>query len=491
MGLGELFLRNTVYTVTDSTTGASDIFTVTNGISPDWFNAGGEYRGGMGIPGAWRAANLKADLLGSFPWRAYRQRAGRAVKIEPTPLLLDQPSPPDVRITTFASLALDYYWHGNAIALIASRNADGWPTSMVPVPALGVDVRRANHSEMTDYPHGPILYRIGDTVFGSNDIVHIKGPAAPGALRGMGVIECHLASMQLSGAQAKQAASLTDAAVPTGVLKVDDPDLEKDEAEELKAAWRRSQQTRSVAVLNQSTEFTPLAWNPSETQLLDARKFDLLTWSLIFGLPSSYLGADLGSRTYKTAESESLDLVKFHLVGDLARFEQELTRHFPRGTWVAANLDSLLRSDTLTRYQAHEIGIRAGFLTDDEARELEDRPPLTAAQRALRAPKPTAPPAERAGEDEQARARLGNFDALHDYWTQGEGLARWAGSSEPWAVLFGFLNRHMGGSKARATARAWFKEVTGRWPTEDEGFRPALGGGPEPDDVFEDEEVIL
>ena len=35
-------------------------------------------------------------------------------------------------------------------------------------------------------------------------------------------------------------------------------------------------------------------------------------------------------------------------------------------------MDALLRADTLTRYQGYEIAIRAGFLTPEEVRDLED-----------------------------------------------------------------------------------------------------------------------
>src|SRR5690606_6520102 len=58
------------------------------------------------------------------------------------------------------------------------------------------------------------------------------------------------------------------------------------------------------------------------------------------------------------------------------RFEQALALCFSADITVKANLDFLLRADTKTRYEAHKIGIDAGFLTVDEARGLEDREPL-------------------------------------------------------------------------------------------------------------------
>lgn len=392
MGLGSLFSRSTQYIATDTASGASATFTITDNVSPDWDT--GAYSGGMGLPGAWRASVLLSDLLGGVPWHAYRKRIGdeAPVRLDPTPPFLEQPAPPDPRVTTLSSMALDLIWHGNAIALIASRNREGWPTSYLPVRAENVHVKRVEYADPVQLPIGSIVYRIGDRWYPADDVLHVKGPCRPGDLRGMGVLENHLnGTLKLAAEQGRQARSLTTSGVPTGVLKSTDPELEQEDADELKAAWLRSQRDRTIAVLNETTDFTPIAWNPSETQLLEARRFSLHETALLFGLDPSWLGAQGASMTYSNVEQEAVNLVKFSLGGHLARFEQTFTLHMPRGTEAKANLDAVLRADTLTRYQAHAIGISSGFLTDDEVRGLENRPPLTPAQR--KAAAPPAPPA--------------------------------------------------------------------------------------------------
>ncbi|MCF7548907.1 phage portal protein [Pseudonocardia sp. WMMC193] len=391
MGLGSLFTRNTQYVATNLDTGASSTFTVIDNIAPDWDN--GAYRGGMSIPGAWRAATLLADLLGGVPWHAYEERPdGPAVRVSPRPPLLEQPAPPDTRVTTFSSQALDLIWEGNAIGVVAARDPVGWPTAMVPVPARLVQVKRVEQWDNIPLPVGEIAYQIGNRTFSAADVIHVKGPCEPGALRGMGVLEAHLnGALALNRELQRQAAGVGASGVPTGVLNVDVPDVTQAEVTDLKGKWMQAQRTRTVAVLNSTTAWQSVGWNPSETQLLDARKFGLHELALIFGVPLSFLGVEQSSRTYTNQEQEGLNLLKFSLGGPLARFEQALTQHFPRGTFAKANLDAILRADTLTRYQAHEVGIRAGFLTDDEARELEERPPLTPEQRAQLASRRTLP----------------------------------------------------------------------------------------------------
>ena len=89
------------------------------------------------------------------------------------------------------------------------------------------------------------------------------------------------------------------------------------------------------------------------------------------------IAADSGSSlTYANVEQRDLSLLKYAIGPWLVRLESALTDLVPRGQYVKFNAGGLLRTDLKTRYEAHEIGIRAGFLTVDEARELEDREPL-------------------------------------------------------------------------------------------------------------------
>ncbi|MFF5992589.1 phage portal protein [Prauserella flavalba] len=373
-------------------------------------NAMHGYRGAMSIPGAWRSVLLIADLLGSVPWNAYRQRAGRPLELlTPTPPLLEQPAPYEPRMSTLSSWAMDLVWHGNAIGLIADRNADGYPTAVLPIPADNASARRANGSDASPVPHGRIEYLIGGRTFDEFDVLHIKGPHRPGAVRGFGVLEAHLSAptnaLALAQELARQAANVSRSGVPTGILRSTNPDATEDDLKETKARWLANQRDRTVSVLNASTEFTPLAWNPEEMQLVEARKFALHEIALIFGLPLSFLGVEQSSRTYTNVEQEAINLLKFTLGGHLARFEQTLSQQFPRGTTVKANLDAILRADTLTRYRSHQIGLTAGFLAPDEVRDLEDRPPLTVEQKAdIAAAKAAARPAppERADDDPEA-----------------------------------------------------------------------------------------
>lgn len=376
MGLGKLLNRSTQYVATDLDTGASQTFTILDNIAPDW--GGYNYRGGMKIPGAWRAATLVSDLLGSIPWDAFRKYGNKPVeKLTPRPHLLEQPAPPDSSMTTFSSWILDLLWHGNLVGLIATRDSFGFPTSVYPVPADIVGVRRVGPGSGGYLPIGEIEYSVGQLRnLTSHDVIHIKGPCAPGALRGMGILEMHLETLALAREQINQAGSVSKHGVPTGVISSSNSTLTQPQATKLKENWLKSQEQRTVAVLRSTETFTPLSWNPEQMQMIEGRKMTLVDTANMFGLDASWLNASQSSRTYSNIEQEAINLIKFALGGHIARFEQGLSLCFPRGTRVRGDLDALLRPDTLARYQAYEIALRNRILTEDEVREREDLPPL-------------------------------------------------------------------------------------------------------------------
>ena len=375
---------------TDLSTGAKRVetFTITD-LSPSW-TMSGHYRGGMGIPAAARAAEMLADLDGGLTWDAYRDDPDEdlAHKIYPRPLLLEQPAPPRPLITTVVSMALDYLWHGNTVAVKVGFDDDNNTASLIPVSAESVWIRQVQHGDGLPFPVGSFAYAISlmpglpQQWYGQDEVVHIMGPSEPWAVRGMGVLENHLATLELAREQNRQAGNATGGGVPTGVLQSDDPDLTQDDANDISNAWMTKQRDRKVAVLNATTHYQALAWNPTEAQLVEARELSMHEIALIFGLDPSWLGKSNSSRTYSNVEQEAVNLLKFGKPGGLVRrFEAGFSSALAPGTYAKANLDALLRADTLSRYQAHALAF-GKWLTADEIRRIEDRPPLTDQQKA-------------------------------------------------------------------------------------------------------------
>jgi HK97 family phage portal protein len=444
------------------------------------------YRGAMRIPAGWRAAIFLAELLAGVPLDAYTTHGkDQATLIDPRPALLEQPSPPDTRFTTLSSAMLDKVWHGNAVFIIATRDSYGTPTSVWPVSADGVGVRRITPENMqtTLLPVGAVEYQIGARKYDSSEIIHVKGPCAPGALRGFGVLEAHFFGVLATAHEQQREAQVnTRPGIPSGILKVTTDEIQNpgtpyeydpndpDNMQAMRRQWMRNREDGGVAVMNSVTDFEALSWNPTDRQMIEGRQFTLLEMALIFGLPPSFLGASSGdSMTYSTEETKSRDLLKFSMRGHFTQFEQTLSLVFPRNTNVKADLDDFLQGDTLQRFQAYSLAIQSGWFQRSEARIKEKLHPIAGIDAApetdfvqlkLKKDEPPAKPVTALpagpGQDPAMRAIAERMDQLRshsflpdtpqgkqlwDYWLYGEG-SKWKLSPHPWTALNDALKLH-------------------------------------------------
>lgn len=342
------------------------------------------YGGGLGLPGAWRASMKISEAIGSINWDLWRVVRNRRIRL-PRPTLLQQPAPPEHLMTTFSSWALDLIWHGNAVGLIASRDDDGIPDAILPIPANQVGIRRIGNEAGTGLPTGRIEYQIAGRYFTREQMFHVKGPCEPSGVRGYGVLEAHLRGYKSGGGaldlafelQRQAATAGAGDGVPSGLLKSSNPDLDVEEAAEMRRQWYRNQQGRQIQVLNASTDFTPLAWNPDELQLVDARKMSLLETALIFGMEPSDLGVETSTRTYKNDNAVDVKFVKWGLRGHFARFTAALTMLWPDpNLWVLPDTDDFTRPDAITRAQIEQLQVSSKTRTPNELRAGDGLPPL-------------------------------------------------------------------------------------------------------------------
>jgi len=122
----------------------------------------------------------------------------------------------------------------------------------------------------------------------------------------------------------------------------------------------------------------PVGGKPGESQMVEARLFQVQEISRIWQMPPVFVG-DLSKGTFSNTEQQDLQLVK-HNIGQWSRaFEDELTLKLygwrnPRRR-VKHNLDGLQRGAFKDRIEALARAILTGQLMPDEARALENRPP--------------------------------------------------------------------------------------------------------------------
>ena len=365
--LGRLLKRQIQPSVVYTSSGYVDsLGRVGRAFQANWSGTYVDTNTALGVPAIYRGVTLIADAIGALGLHSYRN--GRMVK--PTPQILIKPNPQETRIATISAMAASLILDGNYIAVLGERGVNGLPEMFYPVAIDRVNVSRVD---------GRMVYRIDEQVYNADDILHIKNFTLPGEFFGRGIVETQKQAIGKEIAISEYASRYFDGGVnPTAVIKSGNPDLTQEEADALKTAWLSmySGRNRQPAVLNSTTDFEILSSNAQESQLIESQIQGLTEAANILGLPAYYLGAPNSSRTYANVEQENLQLVRWSIQPIAERIEQALSELLVRGQTAKFNYDTLLRTDTLSRYQAHAVGLTNGFLTVDEVRDMENRDPI-------------------------------------------------------------------------------------------------------------------
>jgi HK97 family phage portal protein len=135
-----------------------------------------------------------------------------------------------------------------------------------------------------------------------------------------------------------------------------------------------------VALMPLGYQFTPLAHNMVDAQFLETTKLTVRQIATAFGVKMHQLN-DLERATHTNIEEQQKDFYTDTLLAILTGYEQELTGKMfltseqESGYYVKFNVDVILRSKLMERYNAYRVGIAGGFIKPNEARALEELPP--------------------------------------------------------------------------------------------------------------------
>lgn len=386
------------------------------------------------LPAVTRLTAIITDPLSAVPWKHVEQGFGGAILTTPRwitdPMLTrpdsrwDAPALPCVlrlpRSTFWASWIRIACHYGQA-ALVFIQDESGQPKAgslrtihpwyLNPVDQDGVlvwEVGYGNSAVRFDrdgyLQDGPVTWQIAV----------LRDPHAPVDEEGrsVSVFERHADTFGTAAQiESYTRGSFANDGVPSGFLKVLTPGLTQPQADELKAAWMaahggyggRYGGSRSVAILNSSTDYTPIARSPLEQGLVENKRASLADLCMAFSLdPNGALGISMGnSGVYMNAQAW-MSRIKTDLLSWIEAVEQTVSSLLPAGRGMQMDFSELTRPDPKEHYEALKVAIDAGILTRDEARNTlglpalpEDEPvPEQPPPPSVPAPEPE-PPAER------------------------------------------------------------------------------------------------
>jgi portal protein len=339
------------------------------------------------VPAVLRSRNLIAGTLARLPMHI-RDKERRIAT--PT-TLLEQIDPDIPNVVTFAETYEDLLFEGIAWWRVLDRGFHGYPTyaehigvdrvfvSGTDLPTLGAHGTTAGPNRI--YIDG---YEVRD-----EDIIRFDSPN-PALLRHAARAIRACLNLDIT------ASNYAETPTPLGAFTPKDgarPRENKKDIEELLDTWETARRRRVWGYIGGAWDIKELQFNAEQIQLAEQRQHAVLEIARAAGIDPEDLGVSTTSRTYQNSEQRRQDLLDFTLTPYSAAIEQRLSMRdiLPRGYEAKVNFDGFLRSDTKGRMEAYEIGKKVGAYTDQEIRELEDRPNLTPSQRAAIAPPASLP----------------------------------------------------------------------------------------------------
>lgn len=132
------------------------------------------------------------------------------------------------------------------------------------------------------------------------------------------------------------------------------------------------------AVLDRGMEIQELGLDNQTAQWMDSRKYSDVDICGVWKVPPHKVGI-LTDAKYANIEQQAIEWVTDSLLPRIVMWEEAAQRDllgYDEDLYVKFVPDQLLRGDIKARYEAYSKGIVDGWLTRNEARELEDRDPL-------------------------------------------------------------------------------------------------------------------
>jgi HK97 family phage portal protein len=320
-------------------------------------------------------------IMGSLPIRVTGVKNGKLVDMQDGDVfnLLHYPNKFQNRFTFIALMNARLQLRGNAVAVIIF-DSKSRPAELIPVDWDSVSVRMLN---------GEPVYIIDDRETGIRgtylawQVIHFRINCR-NSITGLSPITAARESIGL-GLAAEQFGS--DFFMKGGNLKgaleteghLDDTQFK---------AWKKRWEAfyggavgdHTTPILEYGMKYKQLGIPPNDAQFLETRVHQVQDVARFFGMPPSVIGENTNN-AFTSAEQQDINFVKYSLAPLCKSQETELefklmSRNDQERLDIKFNLDAMLRGDMISRARYEQTLVQAGILTRNEAREIENKPPL-------------------------------------------------------------------------------------------------------------------
>ena len=330
-------------------------------------------------PAVRTVVDLIAANVSQLGWKLYERVSDtdrQTAMDHPAAQTLSYPNAATPSDQFIAELVGDWCVYNNAYALKFPRGA-GQPQTLVRLLPHMVAVLGIGYA-ITGYR----VYRTDGSFedFEPERMIHWRSYNPADARLGISPLETLRA--ELVGDSASQAAA-TELAVnglTGGYIKrpLEAPEWSDEAGERFVESWRNARRAspRRTPVLDEGMEFVNTLITPKDAELLKSREFTLETVSRLYGVPvEMFFEAGDDTAAVKRFYSDVLAPVSKKLAGQLdhsiLQAEYMLTDYY-----YEFDMNSKLRGDPVERFAAITSAVGAPWLLRNEARSMENKPPV-------------------------------------------------------------------------------------------------------------------
>jgi HK97 family phage portal protein len=335
----------------------------------------------LSVPAVNAAIRVIAESVAALPLHLFRRDGD--VKAKDTAqslyrLVHDEPNAWTSSYDLRLQMQTDVMLHGNAFAFV--NRVGGIVREIIRLVPTSVSV--------TAGASGEPLYAVADTTgqtrhYDFSEILHVKAVSTDG-LTGIAPIRLAREAIALALAlEAHAARLLGNGARPSGILKFKGVKLNKDHLDRIKASWTAAhtgQSSGGTAVFDTDTEFQPLTFSSVDLQYLELRRFQTEEISRAFRVPPHLL-SELGRATWGNAAEMGQTFLDYSLLPWLIQWQSALTRTLLKpderqNSFIEFDTAALTRANLTARTEAYSKAVGGPWMAPNEARALENRPPI-------------------------------------------------------------------------------------------------------------------
>jgi HK97 family phage portal protein len=335
------------------------------------------------LAAVYASVRVISEDVASLPLLTYRRLERGKERATEHPLyrlLHDEPNPFMTSMQFRETLQGHVLTWGNGYASI-ERDRRGQPNALWPLRPDCMDAPVVSEANTLLYTYH--LPSGEPRALTQGEVFHLRG-LSPDGLVGYSPISLHRNALGLAWATMEYGSRFFgNDSRPGGVLQAPQR-LSNDAAERMKMSWEQAHRGLSnahrVAVLEEGVEWRQVGIPPEDSQWLQTREFQMQEVARIFRMPPHKI-QDLSRATFSNIESQAIQYVSDTLRPWLVRWEQQINKDLlmprDRGRIFCEHLmDALLRGETLSRFQAYQLGLQNGVYSANDVRAMENLNPF-------------------------------------------------------------------------------------------------------------------